>query len=385
MRPIAIVVAALVATVVATAGVADRPGALLNGKVPALDTGSAWNAKFTLLRRGRPLAGARPRFWIRGTGVSRSFASRGIGRGRYSTRVSFPSPGTYRFSISIEEFSVRLGSAVVQPGLRRPIGLAVGPDGGVYVADGLGTTVVRIDPQTKRRTVAASGLQHPVYLTFDAQGRMLVVDELNRIYRFDAAGAKTLVAGTGQRAHTGDGGPAATAALGGAGGMDVDRNGNLIVAEYDGWIRVIRPNGTIGSLAGNGTEGYSGDGGPAAQAVVRHPHDVAVLTDDSLVIADSHNNALRRIGDDGRITTVATGVGAPVGVAPMPSGGFVVADGNGPIIHVRANGQTSTVATVNIPFGIATSTQGDIYVTELEAHRVKRVDSGTGKVTTLVP
>ena len=385
MRPIAIVFAALVAAVVATAGVADRPGARLNGKVPALSAGSPWNVQFTLLRRGRPLAGATPRFWIRGGNVSRSFASRGLGRGRYRARVVFPAAGSYRFGVSIEEFSVRLGSATVQPGLRRPIGVAVGPDGGVYVADGLGTTVVRIDPQTKKRTVAASGLQHPVYLTFDAEGRMLVVDELNRIYRIDAAGAKTLVAGTGQRAHTGDGGPAAAAALGGAGGLDVDRNGNLVVAEYDGWIRVIRTNGTIGSLAGNGTEGYSGDGGPAAQAVVRHPHDVAVLTDGSLVVADSHNNALRRIGADGRIATVATGVGAPVGVAPMPGGGFVIADGNGPIIHVRAGGATSTVASLDTPFGIATSTQGDIYVTELETHRVKRVDSETGKVTTLVP
>lgn len=276
------------------------------------------------------------------------------------------------------------GATAPGPVLKRPIGLAVGPDGAVYVADGGGSAVVRIDPRTKRRTIVATGFQHPVYLTFDAEGRMVVVDERNRINRVDGT-TKTLIAGNGRRAHTGDGGSATAAALSGAGGMDFDRDGNLLVAEYDGWIRVVRPDGTIGTIVGTGEEGYSGDGGPAAKAVVNAPHDLAVLTDGSVVIADSHNNALRRILPDGRIRTVTSAVGAPVGVAPMPGGAFVVADGNGPIILVRPGRGKTTVARADVPFAIATSPQGAVYWTELETHRVKRLDIATRKVTTLAP
>ena len=279
-----------------------------------------------------------------------------------------------------------MGALTVRPeSFRAPLGLTVGPNGAVYVADAQGTTVVRIDPQTKARVVAARGLRNPLYVAFDKAGRLLVADESNRILRYEADGSRVVVAGNGRRDHTGDGGPASAASLGGASGMDVDGAGNLILAEYDGWIRIVRPNGTIGSLAGNGSEGYAGDGGPASDGILRHPHDVALMPDDSIIVADSHNSAIRRISADGIISTVARGLGAPVGAAPAPDGAVFVAEGEGRITLVRPNGSRTTVATGTTPFGIASDSDGNVYFSELGTRRVKRVDASTGTVTTLFP
>jgi sugar lactone lactonase YvrE len=385
-----VVAVSLLAAIVAVSGAgavgSHRPGARLLAEPPALAAGQAWNARFTVLRAGRPLAGLAPRFWVRGP-ASRSFAARGLGRGRYAARVVFPVAGRYRLGITVEEFSLQLGTVTVRAPavtMRAPLGLAVGPDGAVYVADVQGTTVVRVDPRTRARTVVARDLDNPVDVAFDREGRLLVVDSTDRVFRVAPGGVRVLVAGTGTRAHTGDGGPATAASLGGSGGMDVDAQGNLVVAEYDGWIRVVQSDGTIGTLAGNGTEGYAGDGGPAARSVLRHPHDVAVMPDGSIVVADSHNQAIRRIAPNGIITTMAAGLEAPVGVAPAPNGAVYVAEAVGRVTLVRRDGGTARVATGTTPFGIASDAAGNVYFSELEAHRVKRVDAATGAVTIMV-
>jgi hypothetical protein len=120
--------------------------------------------------------------------------------------------------------------------------------------------------------------------------------------------------------------------------MDYDAAGNLVVTEYDGWIRVIRADGTVATLAGTGVEGYAGDGGQAVRAVLRHPHDVAVGSA-GILIADSHNGAIRRIGEDGVIRTLAAGFAAPIAIAAAPGGGAFVADGQtGSIYRLSASG-----------------------------------------------
>jgi DNA-binding beta-propeller fold protein YncE len=167
--------------------------------------------------------------------------------------------------------------------------------------------------------------------------------------------------------------------------MDVDAAGNLVVAEYDGWIRVVRADGTIASLAGDGSEGYSGDGGPALRAVLRHPHDVALMPDGAIVLADSHNHAIRIISADGVIRTLKSGLGAPVGVAPAPNGAMYIAEGDGRITLLRRSGNSERVVDAATPFGIASDSVGNVYFSELGSHRVKRVDAETKAVTILVP
>jgi len=71
--------------------------------------------------------------------------------------------------------------------VRRPLGLAFGPDGALYVAESEGTTVVRVDPRTHARTVAARGLAQPLYVAFDPDGRLVVVDSRNRTEALDLA------------------------------------------------------------------------------------------------------------------------------------------------------------------------------------------------------
>ena len=380
------VLGGLVASAAAAAPIVHEPDVRLVAKPPTLVVGRTWNARFTVLRAGRPLGGLQPRFWVRGP-VARSFPARDLGRGRYGARVVFATEGRYRFGVTVEEFTQPLGTATVRKAavtLRAPLGLTVGPDGALYVADGEGTTVVRIDPRTRSRTVAARGLDNPGFVAFDLAGRLLVVDDSNRIFRFEG-GRRVIVAGDGRRAHSGDGGPATEASLGGAGGMEVDADGNLVAAEYDGWIRVVRPDGTIATLAGNGIEGYAGDGGPATRAALRHPHDVALMADGAIVVADSHNQAIRRISPDGVITTIATELGAPVGVAPGPNGGVYVAEGAGRITLIRGSGERVRVVVATTPFGIASDLAGNVYFSELGPHRVKRVDAGTGAVTIVSP
>ena len=376
---------AVACVVAATArAVADgRPTAVLAARPTGVEPGVGWRADFALRRHGGPLAHAAPSFWIRSASGAPAFRTREYAVGRYRASVVFPTAGRYRYGVSVSNATLDLGVVNVQPGVRRPLGLAVGPDGALYVADSARTTVVRVDPRTRARTIAARALAQPLYLAFDPGGRLVVADSRNRIYRVERDGSRTLVAGTGARGHTGDGGPATAAALGGSGGIAFDRDGNLVLAEYDGWVRVVRRDGTVGTLAGTGAEGYSGDGGPAARATLRHPHDVAVLSDGSILVADSHNGALRRIGADGVIRSVVSGLTAPVAVAAGPAGSsFVAASG---IYRIAADGARTPVATASAPIGVAADGAGNVYFSELEARRVRRVDAATRKVTTLVP
>ena len=149
-----------------------------------------------------------------------------------------------------------------------------------------------------------------------------------------------MIAGNGQRGHTGDGGPATAASFGGIGGFEVDHDKSIVVAEYDNWIRFVDPNGSVSTIAGNGEEGYAGDGGPAREAVLRHPHDLALRIDREVIVADSHNGVLRRIDPSGTITTFATGFVAPIAVKGGAGNSLYVADGGqNAVFRLSADGQ----------------------------------------------
>ena len=172
--------------------------------------------------------------------------------------------------------------------------LALDPSGALVIGDRALKRVVRFDLRTKRRTVLASGFPEAIVgVAYDDLGR-LYVSAGDRVYRIEGK-RKVVVAGTGVRGHSGDGGPATVASLGGAGGVDVDHDEAIAIAEYDNWIRVVDPVGSISTAAGNGGEGYAGDGGPAREALMGHPHDVLWRRDGVLLIADSHNGVLRRV------------------------------------------------------------------------------------------
>jgi hypothetical protein len=267
---------------------------------------------------------------------------------------------------------------IVEPGA-----LAIDYTGGLLVADRKLNRVVRIDLRSGRRRIVVSGLRDIVALGVDDMFR-LYVGAGDRIYRI-RAGKKILVAGTGRREHTGDGGPATAASLSGLGGFEVDHDESIMIAEYDNWIRFIDVSGTISTFAGTGEEGYSGDGGPARAALLRHPHDLALRVDREVIVADSHNHVLRRIDPVGNISTFASGFGAPIAVKGGPGNTVYVADGQAnAVFRLSADGGSRTrVARASAPFGLAVGSSS-FYVSELAgARRVLQVTS-RGRIRVLV-
>ena len=256
--------------------------------------------------------------------------------------------------------------------------------GGLLVADRKLHRVVRINLRTGKRRIAVTGLRDIVGLGYDDLLRLYVAAG-DRIYRV-AGGRKTVIAGNGQRGHTGDGGPATAASFGGIGGFEVDHDKSIVVAEYDNWIRFVDPNGSVSTIAGNGEEGYAGDGGPAREAVLRHPHDLALRIDREVIVADSHNGVLRRIDPAGTITTFATGFVSPIAVKGGAGNSLYVADGGqNAVFRLSADGQSRRrIVRANGPINLAVDDKDNVYVSEIAgARRVLRV-SPSGRVRVLV-
>jgi hypothetical protein len=204
-------------------------------------------------------------------------------------------------------------------------------------------------------------------------GVVLIADrDNNAIRRVGADGTITTVAGRGScsPAPCGDGGPATDAGLAAPTGVAALPDGGYLIADAsDHRVRRVSPAGVISTVAGT-TQGFAGDGGPAVNARLNGPRAVAPLPDGGFLVADSDNNRIRRVLGDGRIVTVA-GTGAPgfagdggaaVGaqlsrpfdVSPTGDGGFLVADtGNNRIRRVSSAGRIETLAGSRAAAGFA--------------------------------
>jgi hypothetical protein len=231
-----------------------------------------------------------------------------------------------------------------------------------------------------------------------------------------APGDISTFAGTGSSGFAGDGGAATSAALARPIAVAYLGDGSVLVADYENHrIRRISPSGVISTVAGSGTPGFSGDGGPATGARLSSPTDVEPTPDGGFLISDFGNQRVRKVSADGTITTVAgngqegwsgnggpatsASLDAPVGVASRPDGGFLIADsGNDRVRAVSAGGTISTVAggasgdggtgdggpatsaRLYSPTGVAVLPDGGFVVAEYEGHRVRRVSPG-GTIT----
>ena len=244
----------------------------------------------------------------------------------------------------------------------RPRSVAVDADGNVFVADELHHTVRRIDAVTGMvTTVAGSGTDgssgdggpateadvSPAGIAVDPDGALYIVERVGRVRHVDPwTGRIRTLAGDGTAGFAGDGGPATQATFDTPDAIAVDpRNGNVYISDLRNFrIRMIdAATGTIDTMAGNGLEAYSGDGGPASDAEVSEVFGLVVLPTGELVLADSGNNRIRIVDTDGTIRTIAgttsfdrfAGDGGsaveaslyePLGVAVAPDGSLVVAD-----------------------------------------------------------
>jgi len=189
-----------------------------------------------------------------------------------------------------------------------PRGLAFDSHGTLYVADSFNGRVRPISPDGTVTSLNASSLPAPMwlprYLAFDASGNLYVADGAPnalmanviggcRIVRVSPAGVITVVAGTGTCGFSGDGGPAAAAQLNNPNGLAFDAAGNLYVADSNNQrIRRIDRSGNISTVAGTGTPGFSGDGGPGINAKLYDPFGIGIVGD-NLYIAEGGGRRVR--------------------------------------------------------------------------------------------
>jgi len=195
------------------------------------------------------------------------------------------------------------------------------------------------------KQASAASLNFPTAIVLDGGGNSYIADKNNhRVRRVDSAtGIITTVAGTGVAGSSGDGGPATSAQLNLPSGLALDSAGNLYIAEQGGnRVRKVTPGGTISRAAGTGTYGYSGDDGPATSAKLASPFGLATDGAGNLYIADANNHRIRKVDSSGIITTVAgngspgfsgdggasteAGLNEPLGVAVDCAGNMDVAD-----------------------------------------------------------
>src|SRR5579862_8673848 len=208
------------------------------------------------------------------------------------------------------------GGPATAAALNEPYGIAIDRAGNLYTADRLNRRVRRIDAASGIITTlagtgeaayggdggpaAAAGLAEPNGLAFDAAERHLYIADVadHRVRVVDLArGAIATFAGTGLGEHSGDGGPAREAGVFGARAVKVAGDGTLYILERQGSsLRQVDPaTGIITRVAGTGARGYGGDGGPALEAVFDAPKEMALDRDGTLIIVDTENHAIRRI------------------------------------------------------------------------------------------
>jgi len=234
--------------------------------------------------------------------------------------------------------------------------LASGLTGNETISTVAGTGLLTSTGDGAPATAATLSVYH---LQLGRSGDLYVADPVgSRVRRIDAAGIISTVAGDGTPGYSGDNGPASQARLAEPLGVAVDSQGNLYIAERDNSRirRVAAATGIITTFAGDGSYGFAGDGGPAANAKLRKPYSVTLAPDGSIYIADSENYRIRKVDAAGNISTVAgNGVQAA-------SGGL--GDG-GPALQ----------ASFGLPVDVAFDAAGNVYVLDALWKRVRRIDA----------
>jgi DNA-binding beta-propeller fold protein YncE len=263
-----------------------------------------------------------------------------------------------------------------------PYGVIIGPDGALYWADFTSDRVLRLDL---------------------------------------SSGHVRVVAGSGSKGHRGDGGSAAEAELNAPHEVRFDSKGNMYIAERDAHVirRVDKRTGRIATIAGTGSPGFSGDGGPAEKAQLHQPHSIALDGKDNLYICDILNNRVRvREAATGLISTFAgtgeagtfadeapldgTALRGPRSIDFAPDGTMflVLREGN-KIVQIDRNTRTlrriagtgqkgytgdrgpALLATFDGPKGIAYAPDNSLYISDTENHVIRRLDLVRGTITTI--
>jgi sugar lactone lactonase YvrE len=313
-----------------------------------------------------------------------------------------------------------------------PQGVEVDAVGNVYISDSRNLRIRRIDAVTDElRTIAGTGFSYthggdggpataatfaaePGGISFDAAGNLLIAGTYaNNVRRIDAAtGVITTIAGTGTSGFSGDGGPATAAQFYGVQDVVSDAAGNLYLSETGNRrIRRISASGIVSTIAGNGVNDFSGDGGPATAAALQYPTDIKVDASGNVLFVDS--TRLRRIDAvTGIISTIAgnsssstSGDGGPATAAAIGWSPAIHVDAGGNIFLISAGGlrridaATGIINSIGGQYGLNTpegigihqasamkfSPQGGLFVTDPDSDMVFRIDGVPGGVQDTTP
>ena len=348
---------------------AKAPNVSLTGGPARAVVGQPWRATLAV----RPASAGRPSVTLRGPSV-RVAAVRALAAGRYRVEARFPAAGSWRVEARLAGKTFRLRAVAVRAPGRRPITLrsptlpAIDTDGNLLVPEQQANRIVRIEPTTGRLAVAAP-VVGPYGLALDATGAMYVSSD-NTVVRIAPGGARREL---GQSDTGLDIGPVA-----------VDAAGDVYWFADNRISRWSAATGQVTRYGGNGAQGFDGDGGPVTRATFGRPHGLAFAPDGALIVSDSENNRIRRVDPDTQIvTTIASGIRFPAGVAVGRDGAIYSVGLSNTLVRIGPDGSTRQLATgLRSPLGVAVAADGTIYVTEGDSGHILRIDQ-SGRISTL--
>jgi hypothetical protein len=332
-----------------------------------------------------------------------------------------------------EWVSVKDGAVATSADLDLPFAVALDGAGNLYIADSAHSRIRKVDAKTQvistyggdgtegytgdNGPATSAALNAPQGLAIDGAGNLYFADSGNNVIRRidGATGVITTVVGNGQQGYAGDGGLATAAELDTPSQIAFDTIGNLYVADtLNQRVReVSAATGTITTIAGNGTKGYSGDQGPAASAELSAPYALAFDPQGHLYIADSGNNRIREVIAGTISTVVGTGTQgyagdggpaaqaemyAPAGLAFDPAGNLYIADTQNNRVRKVVQGVINTVFGNGAgkyggdgtaadqagdfgPYSVLVGPTGELYISDYFDHRIRAVDSRTVLLT----
>jgi DNA-binding beta-propeller fold protein YncE len=274
------------------------------------------------------------------------------------------------------------GGMARHAGLNQPFDVALDQQGNLYFSEAHNHCVRRVERRSGLiTTVAGTGhegysgdggparqaqLNSPYGIALDLANNLYIVDRLNACIRLVEAetGIIRTIAGTGQAGYSGDGGPARQAPLQEPNDIVLDGQGRAFIADVrDHRVRVIDlTSGVISTFAGTGEAGSSGDGGPASRATLSGPRALAFSSAGDLYICLRNDHKVRKVDRHAGIIQTIAGMGEP---------GY--AGDHGPALLARFNG----------PKEIAVDHQDNIILVDTENHCIRRIEAGSGLVTTV--
>lgn len=255
--------------------------------------------------------------------------------------------------------------------LNQPAGVALDHLGNLYIADTHNQVLRKVTLKGVITTIAGNNtpgyrgdggpakvaqFHQPTQLTIDEADNLYIADTNNHVIRkLDSHGIITTVAGNNTPGYSGDHGPAIAAQLQYPQDVSLDLQSNLYIADSNNHlVRKIDQSGNITTVAGNNTQGYSGDGKIATAAQLDWPTSVAITRSGNLLyLSDSHNYRIRQVNTTGQITTVA---------------------GNGTIGY-SGNKGVATVAQLSQVFKVMVDNTGNLYISDTNNHRLRKLAS----------